>query len=361
MKTAAWISPIAWLLLVGTAGADLCQFGYADAVIVGDGAPTVGWVDAWNAGVLQDSGRIIPLDGAVKAHKRDIRSYIFGMNNSGIRPFVDITDVVWKAEPDVNGNCGSQYERGDLRETMALSRQGLKASYQTKLDHFLSLNASMLGTANIRGFIVHVEVNNNCVPPGRVNTVARGLEERGYGPDQGYAVAAGYGLTYTELPGLSIVSTGMPTNLFPIELTHITPWSYDIHTLFVDSIYNLNTEVAQLGRVGFWNKLVGKLRSGQQVIWGMTALCERLQEEMFNGSHLAPQDRLGTDCTPLPSVGTTWPLASVAEHWRWFAEQQPRIDGLIAISWTGPSGTNALHQVVTDAHILNGNSALTCE
>lgn len=81
---------------------------------------------------------------------------------------------------------------------------------------------------------------------------------------------------------------------------------------------------------------------------------------MFNGSRLAPGDRIAAQCTTPPFQGT-WPLASVADHWRWFAEQQPRMEGLIAILWTGPNGTNVLNPAVTDAHIDIGNSALTCE
>src|SRR5690606_36212169 len=81
------------LLLAGAAAADLCQFGYAESGLVGDGAATLGWVGAQNAGVPQDSGRIIPLDSppgglGIEAHARDIRSYIQAMNNSGIRPLV---------------------------------------------------------------------------------------------------------------------------------------------------------------------------------------------------------------------------------------------------------------------------------
>jgi hypothetical protein len=161
-------------------------------------------------------------------------------------------------------------------------------------------------------------------------------------------------------PGQEAPSTGMPTGLFPSELTHITPWAYDIHSLFADSAYNLNSEVSQLGAAGFWNKFVGKLRPSQQVIWGMLALCGPTQQQMFNGSHLAPEHRLGTQCTTTPFQGT-WPLASVADHWRWFAEQQPRIEGLIAINWNASNGTSALHSSVTGAHINIGNSALTCE
>lgn len=360
MRIAASLTLLASLLLTGSAGADLCQFGYADAVVVGDGPPNRGWVAAQNAGVRQDSGRIIPLDGAVQAHTRDIRSYIQAMNTSGIRPLVDLTDVVFKPDPLVNPNCGADYERGHLRSTTAWPRQVFKSSYEAKLDSFLALNASELGTDSIRGFIVHIEVNNNCVPAWMVNTAARALKARGYGPEQGYALAAGYGLTYTDQPGFQAISTGMPTGLFPFELTHITPWAYDVHSLFVDSVYNLNKEVSQLGAAGFWNKLVGKLRAGQQVIWGLTAKCDSHQQLMFNGTHLAPGDRLGTQCTT-PPFQSTWPLSSVADHWQWFAQQQPRMGGLIAIQWTGQNGTGVLDPVVTGAHINIGNSALTCE
>jgi Divergent InlB B-repeat domain len=359
MKTAASIVLIGLLLFVGSAGAKLCQFGYADGVTIGD-TTTLGWVGAWNAGVPQDSGRIIPLDGtSVEAHTRDIRSYIQAMNANGIRPLVDLTDVLFRADKLINSNCGADYERGNLRSTTPLERQDFKSDVAAKLDYFLALNSNELGTDSIRGFIVQLEANNNCVPASRVNTAARMLKDRGYGPAQGYVIAAGYGLDDPDAPGFGI-STGMPTGLFPSELTHITPWSYDIHSLFVDSIYNLNKEVIQLGAAGFWNKLVGKLGPNQQVIWGLTALCEPLQQEMFNGSRLAPQNRLGTQCTTPPVQGT-WPLSSVADHFRWFAEQQPRMDGLIAILWTGPSGTNALDSVVTSAHINIGNSALTCD
>jgi hypothetical protein len=360
MKNAAFLALIASLLVAGTAGAELCQFGYADAAIVGD-ALTLGWSAARNAGVPQDSGRIIPLDGTqVAAHTRNIKQYIQTMNAVGIRPFVDLSEVIFNANPVVNPTCGNEYERGDSRKTWPLIHQEFKGSYEAKLDSFLALNASELGTDSIRGFIIHVEVNNNCVPTWRVDAAARALKARGYGPAQGYALAAGYGLDNTNLPGFSYVGTGMPTGKFPLELTHIMPWSYDIHSLFVNSVYNLNNDVKQLGVAGFWNKLVGKLRPGQQVIWGMLALCEQLQGLMFNGPHLAPQDRLGTQCTNLPLVGT-WPLASVADHWRWFAEQQPRMEGLIAINWTGTHGTGALDPAVANAHVLNGNSASTCE
>lgn len=358
MRTAASMALIGSFLLVGGAAADLCQFGYADAVVVGDGAPTLGWVAAQNAGVPQDSGRIIPLDGAVEAHTRDIRSYIQAMNASGIRPLVDLTDVIFKPDALVNPDCGSDYERGHLRSTTAWPRQAFKAGYETKLDSFLALNASELGTDSIRGFIVHVEANNNCVPAWRINTSARALKNRGYGPAQGYAIAAGYGLDRT--PQAPAVSTGMPTTLFPFELSHITPWAYDIHSLWVDSVYNLNSDVTTLGVAGFWNKLVGKLRTNQQVIWGMLAICDPLQQRMFNGSHLAAGDRLGTQCTTSP-FQATWPLGSVADHMRWFAEAQPRMEGIIAIQWTGPNGTNVLAPAVTTAHINIGNSALTCE
>jgi len=360
MKTAASIALIGSLLFASGAAARLCQFGYADAVNVRNGAPTLGWVGARNAGVPQDSGRIIPLDdGTVEAHTRDIRSYIQAMNANGIRPLVDLSDVLFSPDLLVNTNCGADYERGNLRSTWKLDHQAFKPGAEAKLASFLALNSSELGTDSIRGFIVHVEVNNNCVPAWRVNTAARMLKDRGYGPAQGYAIAAGYGLDYPDAPQFGI-STGMPTGPFPFELTHITPWSYDIHSLYVDSVYNLNKEVIQLGVAGFWNKLVGKLRPGQQVIWGLTALCEPLQQEMFNGSRLAPENRLGTQCTTSPFQGT-WPLASVADHWRWFAEQQPRMEGLIAIQWTGPHGTNVLNSAVTGAHINIGNSALTCE
>jgi hypothetical protein len=361
MKTAASMALVGSLLLAGGAAASLCQFGYADAVVVGD-STTLGWVGARNAGVPQDSGRIIPLDGAsVEAHARDIRSYIQAMNANGIRPLVDLSDVLFSPNQLVNPNCGADYERGNLRSTTAWSRQEFKPAVEAKLDYFLALNSSELGTDSIRGFIVHVEVNNNCVPAWRVNTAARMLKDRGYGPAQGYAIAAGYGLDYPDAMGLGFgVSTGMPTGLFPFELTHITPWSYDIHSLYVNSVYNLNTEVIQLGAAGFWNKLVGKLGPNQKVIWGLTALCEPLQQEMFNGSRLAPADRLGTQCTTSP-FQYTWPLSSVADHFRWLAEQQPRMDGLIAISWTGSNGTNVLDPSVTSAHISIGNSALTCE
>lgn len=56
MKTGASLALIGSLLFVAGADAKLCQFGYADAVIVGD-TTTLGWVDARNAGVPQDSGR----------------------------------------------------------------------------------------------------------------------------------------------------------------------------------------------------------------------------------------------------------------------------------------------------------------
>lgn len=372
MKTAASIALIGLLLLVDGADAKLCQFGYADAVGVGD-CTTLGWVGAKNAGVPQDSGRIIPLDGTgIEAHTRDIQSYIQDMNANGIRPLVDLTDVLFKKQALVNSNCGTDYERGSLRNTWALERQAFKTGAEAKLDSFLALNLSELGADSIRGFIVHVEVNNNCVPAWRVNSAARMLKDRGYGPAQGYVIAAGYGLDYPDAPGFGI-STGMPTGLFPFELTHITTWAYDIHSLYVDSVYNLNKEVIQLGAAGFWNKLVNKLRPGQQVIWGLTALCERLQQEMFNGSRLAPQDKIATQCpnpqppppnqcaSPLPSLQGTWPIGSIADHWRWFAQQQPRMDGLIAIYWSPPNGTSRLNPSVTSAHINIGNSALTCE
>jgi hypothetical protein len=359
MKTAASMALIGLLLFASTAAARLCQFGYADAVNVGDGAPTLGWVGARNAGVPQDSGRIIPLDGTtVEAHTRDIRSYIQAMNANGIRPLVDLTDVLFKPDPLINPNCGVDYERGDSRSTTKWERQEFKPAAEAKLASFLALNSSELGTDSIRGFIVHVEVNNDCVPAWRVNTAARMLKDRGYGPAQGYALAAGYGLDNT--PQAPAFSTGMPTGLFPFELTHITPWAYDIHSLDMDSVYNLNKDVTQLGTGGFWNKLVGKLRPNQQVIWGLTALCDSLQQRMFNGGRLAPADRLGTQCTT-PPFQNTWPLARTADHWRWFAEQQPRMEGLIAILWTGPNGTSVLDSSVTGAHINIGNSALTCE
>jgi hypothetical protein len=351
---------VALLLVAGTAGAELCHFGYADAAIVGDGTPIIGWSAAANAGVPQDSGRIIPLDGAVLAHTRNIKPYIQAMNAAGIRPLVDLTDVIFKPDALVNPTCGSEYERGSLRSTTAWPRQAFKGGYESLLDSFLTLNAAELGTDSIRGFIVHVEANNNCVPAWRINTAARALKTRGYGPAQGYVVAAGYGLTNTNLMGFNVVSTGMPNGGFPFELSHVTPWAYDVHTLTVSSIYNLNDDVNQLGVAGFWNKLVGKLGTGQQVIWGMTAWCTDLQQMMFNGPHLAPQDRLGTQCTTLPLAGT-WPLASVADSWQVFAEQQPRIDGIIAIGWTGDHGTGALNPVVADAHADIGTSALTCD
>lgn len=358
MKTAASIALIGSLLFVSSAAAELCQFGYADAVAVGD-TTTLGWAGARNAGVPQDSGRIIPLDGTgVEAHTRDIRSHIQAMNANGIRPLVDLSDVLFKPDALVNPNCGADYERGNLRSTTAWPRQAFKSGAEAKLDSFLALNSSELGTDSIRGFIVHVEANNNCVPAWRVNTAARMLKDRGYGPAQSYVIAAGYGLDRT--PGAPAISTGMPTGTFPFELTHITPWAYDIHSLYVNSVYNLNIDVTQLGVAGFWNKFVSKLRPNQQVIWGMLALCEPTQQQMFNGSHLAPQNRLGTQCTTPPFQGT-WPLGSVADHWRWFAEQQPRVEGLIAILWTGPNGTNVLNSAVTGAHINIGNSALTCE
>lgn len=364
MKTAALTALIGSLLLVEGADAKLCQFGYADAVNVGD-TVTLGWVGARNAGVPQDSGRIIPLDSppggaGIEAHTRDIRSYIQAMNAKGIRPLVDLSDVLFKRDLQVNPNCGAEYERGYLRSTTAWERQTFKPGPEAKLGSFLALNSSELGTDSIRGFIVHVEVNNNCVPAWRVNTAARMLKDRGYGPAQGYAIAAGYGFDYTDEAGLQIISTGMPTGTFPVELTHITPWAYDIHSLYVDSIYNLNKEVIQLGAAGFWNKLVGKLTPTQQVIWGMTALCEAQQQRMFNGPHLAPQDRLGTQCTTSPFQGT-WPIGSIADHWRWFAQQQSRMDGLIAIYWSLPTGTSALNPSVAGAHINIGNGALACE
>lgn len=356
MKTAASMALIGSLLFASAAAARLCQFGYAD-INVGDGAPTLGWVGARDAGVPQDSGRIIPLDGTiVEAHTRDIRSYIQDMNANGIRPVVDLTDVLFKKQELVNPNCGAEYERGYLRNNTAWPRQDFKPGVDAKLASFLALNSSELGTDSIRGFIVHIEVNNNCVPASLINSAARMLKNRGYGPAQGYAIAAGYGLDRSE----GDVSTGMPTGLFPFELTHITPFAYDIHSLHVNSVYNLNRDVAQFGAAGFWNKLVGKLKPNQQVIWGLSALCDPLQQRMFNGSHLAPQDRLGTQCTTPPFQGT-WPLASVADHWRWFAEQQPRMEGLIAIYWSPPNGTSRLDSVVTGAHINIGNSALTCE
>ncbi len=361
MKNAALGALIASLLVAGTAGAELCQFGYADAANVGDGAPLLGWSAARNAGVPQDSGRIIPLDGAaVEAHARNIKPHIQAMNAAGIRPIVDLSEVLFKKDPLVNPNCGADYERGYLRNTTAWPHQDFKAGYEAKLDSFLALNASELGIDSIRGFIVHVEANNNCVPAWRINTAARALKTRGYGPAQGYALAAGYGLDNTNLMGFSYVGTGMPTGSFPFELSHITPWSYDIHSLLANSVYNTNSDVIQLGVTGFWNKLVGKLRPNQQVIWGMTALCDPLQEQMYNGSHLAPQHRLGTQCTNLPLAGT-WPLRYVSDNFRSFAEQQPRMEGLIAILWTGERGTGALNSSVADSHVLSGNSALTCE
>jgi hypothetical protein len=358
MKTTASMALIGLLLFASTAAARLCQFGYADAVNVGDGAPTLGWVAARNAGVPQDSGRIIPLDGNVEAHTRDIRLYIQAMNANGIRPLVDLSDVLFKKDPLVNPNCGADYERGYLRNNSAWERQEFKPAAEAKLASFLALNSSELGTDSIRGFIVHVEVNNNCVPAWRVNTAARMLKDRGYGPAQGYAIAAGYGLDYTEQMG--IVSTGMPTGLFPFELTHITPWAYDVHSLYQDSVYNFNRDVTQLGAAGFWNKLVSKLRPNQQVIWGLTAKCEPQQQMMFNGSHLMPADRIAIQCTK-PPFQRTWPIGSIADHWRWFAEQQPRLEGLIAIYWSPPNGTSVLDPSVTGAHINIGNSALTCE
>jgi hypothetical protein len=59
------------------------------------------------------------------------------------------------------------------------------------------------------------------------------LKGRGYGPAQGYAIAAGSGLTYTDQTGFQVISTGMPTGTFPFELTHITPWAYDVYSLLV--------------------------------------------------------------------------------------------------------------------------------
>lgn len=358
MKTAASIALIGSLLLVGSAGAKLCQFGYADAVVVGD-TTTLGWVGARNAGVPQDSGRIIPLDGtSVQAHERDITSYVQAMNAKGIRPLVDLTVVLFTPDRLTNSNCGADYERGKQRSELELEFQDFKPGAAAKLDDFLARNSKELGTDSIRGFIVHLEVNNNCVPASRVNTAARMLKDRGYGPAQGYVIAAGYGLDDPDAPGFGI-STGMPTGLFPSELTHITPWSYDIHSLLGNSVYNLNQEVIQLGAAGFWNKLVGKLGPNQQVIWGLTALCEPLQQEMFNGSRLAQQDRLGTECPDSgPPFKNTAPIGSIAEHWRSFAEQQPRMDGLIAIHW---AGTSVLNPYVTSTHINIGNSALMCE
>ena len=147
MKTAASIALIGSLLFASGAAARLCQFGYADAVNVRNGAPTLGWVGARNAGVPQDSGRIIPLDdGTVEAHTRDIRSYIQAMNANGIRPLVDLSDVLFSPDLLVNTNCGADYERGNLRSTWKLDHQAFKPGAEAKLASFLALNSSELGT-----------------------------------------------------------------------------------------------------------------------------------------------------------------------------------------------------------------------
>jgi len=362
MKTSACFALAFSLLMVGSVSADLCQFGYADAVLVRSSTSEVEWTNALADGVPQDSGRIIPLDDTTEAHTRNIKPFIKAMNdqNPTIRPLVDLTDVIWNPTPTVSSRCGSDYERGSTRSTTPLPRQNVKPNWQSKLASFLSLNGDELDTGSIRGFIVHIEINNTCIPNHVINTVAAAVSDLGYGKADGYILAGGYGLTYTTTGSTNIVSTGMPTVRFPYRLTHIAAWAYDVQGLWTDSVYNLNDEVMQLGVDGFWNKLVGKLHPPQKVIWGFTGFCDSLQQQMFNGQHLPPQQRLGTQC----SGGTlqyTWPIASIANHWRWFAESEPRMDGLIAIYWGGDNGTNALDQVVTDNQALVGQSAQSCD
>lgn len=352
---------IASLLVAGSAGAKHCQFGYADAVNVGDSV-LIGWQPAKTAGVPQDSGRIIPLDGAItEAHQRNIKTYIQAMNQNGIRPWVDITDVVWRADATTNPSCGTQYERGAERNTWAMGRQSFKTNYLVKLDQFLATNAAELGLDSIRGFILHIEINNTCVPESRINTLATEMRNRGYGPGQGYGLGGAYGLTNTDANGVRQVSVGMPTGKYPSGLSHVMAWAYDVQGLWVDSVYNLNRDVAQLGVAGFWNKFVGKLRSGQRVVWAFTAFCGDLQEQMFNGPHLAPQDRLGTLCDTPGQFQATWPIASIANHFRFFAQGQTLVDGLIAVQWSGDFGTNALDPVVRQNHTTAGQEALGCE
>lgn len=362
MKNTVLFSLTIALLMAGSVSADLCHFGYADAVVIDDQNPTVEWTNAQAAGVPQDSGRIIPLDDAVEAHTRDIRSYIQAMNNQSpkIRPLIDLTDVIWSPTATVNTGCGSDYERGSTRSMTALPRQNVKANWRSKLASFLNLNTSKLDPGSIRGFIVHIEINNSCIPNYVINTVALELSNLGYGPSNGYIVTGGYGLTHTTTGSTNIVSTGMPTNFFPFRLTHISAWAYDVQGLWTDSVYNLNDDVMQLGVAGFWNKLVGKLHPPQKVIWGFTGFCDTLQQQMFNGAHLTSQQQLGTQCSG-GNLQYTWPIASIANHWRWFAESEPRMDGLIAIYWGGTNGTSHLDPVVTDNQELVGQSALTCD
>lgn len=337
------------ILVAPVALADVCYFGYSDAItgltrLPGGTLTYYSWLYQQKEfyGIDVEIG-LVGFRDDYTILRDAFPAVVSTFADADTKMVIDMGWLLFETYSASSYDC-SEYEGSATEAPSVQGKFRLRSNWKARLDDFTNSKGYLITPDNTAILALHTEVNNSCIPRWQMNTAGSAVKAR----FPGIPVAAGYGLRQnTSLGQIHQFEKGLPAS-FPRDVDLVAFWSYGVFDPRNPG-HSKNTQT-----VTFFNPSNG---ADPTTLWGDF-------KKRLKTYHKVVHVVEAFYFTNNPNPG--WTQADVgtsATNWNAWAKTQNRLVGQIAAGWLGGGtrlGTQDLPLSVKQAHAGIASSTSVC-
>lgn len=336
-----------------SSSADICYFGYSDAMTNFSRQGSTIIFDDWfsqqgNAGINAQAG-MISFTSDYTLLRDAFPEVIAGLDHTSAKMYLDMSHLLFKAhDTGVAVDC-REYEGS--RTDVSFPGQpkfNLHPNFRLRLDDFITTQGHLITHKNTYGVVLHAEANNSCIPNSELTFAAAEVKK----VLPGFPVVVAYGFRQNTVFGEASIEKGLP-DLFPSNVDIIGFWSYSTYDPLTPSAPKNTTAIS------FFDPLDP---NSTNTLWGYFKA--RLRGPHNGGIHQrvvhVPEAFYGPN-----QQASGWSqndLTAVARNWAHWDSSQPLNQGNIAFLWEtqSPDLIGSMDLAVRNEHGIIANSTTDC-